>query len=61
MKKIVETVSYLALALLIAAPILFFMDKISLQANKTLMIIATVVWFASALCWMGREKGETDS
>jgi hypothetical protein len=58
MKKIMEIISYLALALLVAAPILFYAEKITLQMNKTLMLIATVVWFAIALCWMGR-KGES--
>jgi hypothetical protein len=56
MKKIMEIVSYLALALLVAAPILFYAEKIELQINKTLMLAATIIWFASALCWMGREK-----
>lgn len=56
MKKIMETISYLSLAVLVAAPILFYMEKIDLDRNKLLMTIATVIWFASALCWMGREK-----
>ena len=56
MKKIAETVSYLALVLLVAAPVLFYSEKISLQANKYLMLAATIVWFSSALCWIGREK-----
>ena len=56
MKKIAGIISYLALALLVAAPVLFYTGKISLQANKYLMLTATIIWFASALCWMGREK-----
>lgn len=58
MKKIMEVISYMALVLIVVAPALFYAEKITLQLNKTLMLIATVVWFASALCWMGR-KGET--
>ena len=58
MKKIAEIISYLALVLVVVAPSLFYAEKITLQTNKTLMLIATVVWFASALCWMGREKEE---
>jgi hypothetical protein len=56
MKKIMETISYLSLALIVAAPSLFYAEKIPLEMNKTLMLIATIAWFASALCWMGREK-----
>lgn len=56
MRKIAEIISYLSLALLVAAPILFYAERISLQANKNLMLAATIAWFASALCWIGREK-----
>lgn len=56
MKKIAEIISYIALTLLVAAPVLFFSEILSLQANKYLMLAATMVWFASALCWIGREK-----
>lgn len=58
MKKIAEIISYLSLVLVVAAPVLFYSEKISLQANKQLMLAATVVWFASALLWIGREKEE---
>jgi hypothetical protein len=56
MKKIMEIISYLSLVLLVTAPVLFYVEKIDLQVNKTLMLTATLIWFASALCWMGREK-----
>ena len=45
----------LSLLLLVLAPVLFYCGKISLELNKTLMLIATVAWFASSLCWMGRK------
>lgn len=56
MKKIMEIISYLSLALLVSAPILFYAGSIDLEKNKLLMTISTVTWFASALCWMGRDK-----
>ena len=56
MKKIMEIISYLALVLIVTAPSLFYAEKITLEMNKTLLTVATVVWFASALCWIGREK-----
>ncbi|RKX44604.1 MAG: hypothetical protein DRP64_06225 [Verrucomicrobia bacterium] len=58
MRKIAEIISYLALILVVAAPALFYSEKITLQANKQLMLVATIVWFASALLWIGREKEE---
>jgi hypothetical protein len=56
MKRIVEILSWLSLVLLVAAPSLFYAEKITLETNKLLMTIATVVWFAATLCWMGRQK-----
>ena len=56
MKKVTEIISFLSLLLIVLAPVLFYCGKISLELNKTLMLIATVAWFASSLCWMGREK-----
>ena len=55
MRIVLQMISYLALGLLVLAPVLFYAGSISLQANKTLMLIATVIWFASALGWVGRE------
>lgn len=57
MKKITEIISLLSLLLLLLAPSLFYLDQISLALNKTLMLVATVAWFASSLCWMGRSQG----
>lgn len=56
MKRIMETISYLSLVAIVAAPALFYAEKVTLDMNKTIMMVATIVWFASALCWMGREK-----
>ncbi len=56
MKKIAELISYLALALLVTAPVLFYAEKITLEKNKLMMLIATVLWFGSALCWIGRNE-----
>ncbi|MBL7077290.1 MAG: hypothetical protein ISS31_07450 [Kiritimatiellae bacterium] len=58
MKRIIEIISWLSLFLIVLAPSLFYADKITLDANKLLMLIATVTWFASSLCWMGRAAGD---
>jgi len=59
MKRIIEILSWLSLAVIVVAPSLFYADRITLETNKLLMLVATIVWFASALCWMGREKSGT--
>ncbi len=56
MKKITEIISFLSLFVIVLAPALFYAETITLDTNKLLMTIATVAWFASALCWMGRKK-----
>lgn len=56
MRKTAQMVSWLSLVLLITAPVLFFAGAITLDVNKILLNTATGIWFASALCWMGREK-----
>ncbi len=60
MKKLLEIVSYLALIAVVAAPVLYYMDKLSLEQNKRWMLIATIVWFATASFWIGtKKKGES--
>jgi len=56
MKKIAEIISYIALAVLVGAPVLFYSEKITLEKNKLLMLIATIIWFVSAIYWMGKDK-----
>ena len=56
MKKLIEIISWLSLVLLVLGPVLFYTDRIDLPATKLLMLIATIAWFASSLCWMGHEK-----
>ena len=56
MKTIIEIISWLALVLTVAAPSLFYAGSITLETNKLLMLIATIAWFASSLCWVGREQ-----
>jgi hypothetical protein len=55
MKKILMILSFIALAAIVAAPVLFYGEVISLDANKVILNTATAVWFMTALCWMGRK------
>ena len=49
MKKLLMILSFVSLALLVTAPILFYNEVVSLEMNKILMNIATGIWFATAL------------
>ncbi len=60
MKKVLEIVSYLALVTVVAAPGMFYMGKIDMEQNKLWMLVATIVWFATASFWIGtKKKGES--
>ena len=59
MKKILQSISYLSLLLVVAAPVLYYMGRLTLEQNKYWMLVATMFWFASASCWIGREKEES--
>jgi hypothetical protein len=40
--------SWLALAATIVPPVLFFYDRMTLDQTKLWMLVATIVWFATA-------------
>ncbi len=50
-----KIISYITLLALVVIPFLFAFDVISIQSNKTFLLISTVVWFATAPFWMGRK------
>ena len=52
MKPILKSISYLGLAITVAAPLLVWADKISIETNKTLLIIGMILWFGSAIFWI---------
>jgi hypothetical protein len=52
MKRIAEVISWLALATVVGAPILFFADKMDLDSVKRWMLIATAAWFFATPIWM---------
>lgn len=53
MKTIAKTISWLSLVALMVPVILFLMGgRIELDTVKTVMNIATVVWFITASMWM---------
>jgi len=61
MKIVLKSVSGLALVLLVLAPLLFFAEKISLETNKTLLLSASIAWFATAPFWILRRNEQEES
>jgi hypothetical protein len=49
-----QCVSLVALAGTITPAVLFVVDRMALAQVRSTMLVATVVWFASAALWMER-------
>jgi hypothetical protein len=59
MKQILQLISLIGLLLTILPPVFFFLGKISHSTQDLLMLIGAVVWFGSAVFWLGgRTKAE---
>lgn len=56
MKTVARLVSLAALAGTIAPPILFFIDRMDLDATKWWMLAATIAWFVATPIWMDRQE-----
>jgi hypothetical protein len=60
MRVVLQVVSWAALAGTIVPPALYLNGQITLDDTKLAMLVATVVWFATAPLWMGRPKVEDE-
>jgi nitrate/nitrite transporter NarK len=58
LRKIAQWVSWLSLVALVAPSIIFLAGKMELDRVKTIMLIATIVWFISASLWMWNSEDE---
>jgi len=58
MKTLLIPVSAICLLLNIVPAFLVFLGIITLDLNKTLMLIGTVGWFLTAPYWMNQKKEE---
>ena len=58
LRKIAQWVSWLSLVVLVAPSVLFLAGKIELDRVKTIMLIATIVWFISASLWMWNSEDQ---
>lgn len=55
MRRVLQSISGLALIGVVLPPILFLMGRLELDGCNQAMLLATVVWFIVTPFWMGRE------
>jgi hypothetical protein len=58
MKKLLMAASHIGLGLTLIPSFLVFSGSITLESNKALMLLGTIVWFAAASGWLGKDEGE---
>jgi len=56
MKIMIQVISYIGLAFTIIPSILFLSGSMELTRVKLIMVIATIVWFASTPFWMEKKS-----
>ena len=61
MKTLLIVASMLALGLTVVPAFLVFQGALTWQTHAVLMLIGTVLWFATAPFWMRQRKEQDDS
>ena len=56
LRRVLQTISWLACVGTVVPAVLFFLDRISLGQVKSSMLVVAVVWFIVTPLWMGREQ-----
>jgi hypothetical protein len=56
MKKLLMVASYLGLGLTLIPSLLVFGGRITLESNKVLMLLGTIIWFVAASRWLGADE-----
>ena len=54
MKRVLQLSSAVALVGIVVPPALFFRDQLTHEGMQTVMLLATVLWFAVTPFWMSR-------
>lgn len=54
MKHICKWIGLVSLFAIFILPFVYFFDAISFGAMKTILFIATIVWFATSFFWIGK-------
>ncbi len=55
MKKLLPVLSFLGLALVLAPPIAYLAGSVDKASMSTIMLVGTLLWFATVSFWMGRQ------
>lgn len=56
MKGLIKVLSLLALGLTVVPAFLVFAGLLSWQAHANLMLAGTLLWFATAPAWLGKQR-----
>jgi hypothetical protein len=56
MRRVLQVISWLALAGTIVPSALYLAGRIDLDESKWALLAATIAWFIATPLWMGREK-----
>ena len=58
---IAKIISWISLIALIAPSVLFLAGRMELPQVKSIMLIATIVWFVSGTMWMWPKESDSSS
>jgi hypothetical protein len=58
MKTILRTISFLALAGTLAAPLAYFFDALTLPRTQMLLLLCAILWFATVPFWMEHKAAD---
>jgi hypothetical protein len=56
MKKLLVVPSVIGLGLTLIPSFLVFAETMTLESNKVLMLLGTIVWFLAASSWLGIDE-----
>ena len=61
MRRILQTVSWISLALSILPSLGFYFGWMDLDRQKQVLLVAMIVWFLVTPMWMGRREAAPDA
>jgi hypothetical protein len=56
MRLVLQIISWIALAMTVIPSLVYFSGNMELERVKWLLILASVVWFATTPFWMGQKE-----
>lgn len=57
MTRLMPIVSFVGLALVLFPALAYLAGSLEKNTMTTIMLVGTLIWFASAPAWMGKETG----